>query len=65
MQYDPRESVKTLSAQGNTVQQSKDEDGNTIYWVNVKGLTYRLTAQDLYDLQDRGKLTSAGIIEHG
>jgi hypothetical protein len=63
MLYNPRDLVTALVAQGNSVQLSKDEDGNVLYWVNVKGLTYRLTVQDLYALKDQGKLNAAGIVE--
>jgi hypothetical protein len=43
----------------------KDEYGDPIYRIILAdGKLYRLSAQDMYDLKDQGKLSAAGIQEH-
>jgi hypothetical protein len=65
MFYDPRDLVRELEDQGNTVHLDKDEHGNPVYKIILPdGKLYRLIAQDMYDLKGRGKLNAAGIQEH-
>jgi hypothetical protein len=65
MLYDPRDLTQELESQGNTVHADKDEYGDPIYRVILAdGKLYRVSAQDLYDLKDQGKLSAAGIQEH-
>jgi hypothetical protein len=65
MPYDPRDLMQELEDQGNTVHVDKDEDGSPIYRIILEdGKLYRLSAQDMYDLKDQGKLNAAGIQEH-
>jgi hypothetical protein len=65
MLYDPRDLVQELADQGNSVALEKDEYGDSIYRIILAdGKLYRLTAQEMYDLKDQGKLSAAGIQEH-
>jgi hypothetical protein len=65
MPYDPKDLMQELEDQGNTVHVDKDEDGGPIYRIILAdGKLYRLSAQDMYDLKDQGKLNAAGIQEH-
>jgi hypothetical protein len=65
MLYDPRHLTQELEDQGNTVHLDKDELGDPVYRVILAdGKLYRLSAQDMYDLKDQGKLDAAGIQEH-
>jgi hypothetical protein len=65
MLYDPRDLTQELEDQGNTVHLDKDEYGSPIYRIILAdGKLYRLSAQDMYDLKDQGKLNAAGIQEH-
>jgi hypothetical protein len=65
MLYDPRDLTQELESQGNTVHVGKDEYGDPVYRVILAdGKLYWLSAQDMYDLNDRGKLDAAGIQEH-
>ena len=65
MPYDPRELTQELEDQGNMAHLDKDEYGDPIYRIILAdGKLYRLSAQDMYDLKDQGKLSAAGIQEH-
>ena len=65
MFYDPKDLVRELEDQGNTVHLEKDEHGKRVYRIILPdGKLYRLIAQDMYDLKGRGKLNAAGIQEH-
>jgi hypothetical protein len=65
MLYDPRDLTQELEDQGNTVHLDKDEYGEPVYRVILAdGKLYRLSAQDMYDLKDQGKLDASGIQEH-
>jgi hypothetical protein len=65
MLYDPRHLTQELEDQGNTVHLDKDEYGDSVYRIILAdGKLYRLSAQDMYDLKDQGKLSAAGIQEH-
>jgi hypothetical protein len=65
MPYDPRNLTQELESQGNTVHVDKDEYGDPVYRVILAdGKLYRLSAQEMYDLKDQGKLDAAGIQEH-
>jgi hypothetical protein len=65
MLYDPRDLTQELEDQGNTVHLDKDEYGDPVYRVILAdGKLYRLSAQDMYDLKEHGKLDAAGIQEH-
>jgi hypothetical protein len=65
MPYDPRDLTQELEDQGNTVHLDKDEYGDSVYRIILAdGKLYRLSAQDMYDLKDQGKLDAAGIQEH-
>jgi hypothetical protein len=65
MLYDPRDLTQELESQGNTAHVDKDEYGDPVYRVILAdGKLYRLSAQEMYDLKDQGKLDAAGIQEH-
>jgi hypothetical protein len=61
----PRDLTQELEDQGNTVHADKDEYGDPIYRIILAdGKLYRLSAQDMYDVKDQGKLDAAGVHEH-
>jgi hypothetical protein len=65
MLYDPRDLTQELEDQGNAVHLEKDEYGDPIYRIILaEGKLYRLSAQEMYDLKDEGRLSAAGIQEH-
>jgi hypothetical protein len=60
-----RDLTQELEDQGNTVHADKDEYGDPIYRIILAdGKLYRLSAQDMYDVMDQGKLDAAGVQEH-
>jgi hypothetical protein len=55
MLYDPRDLTQELEDQGNAVHLEKDEYGDPIYRIILAdGKLYRLSAQEMYDLKDKG-----------
>jgi hypothetical protein len=65
MLYGPRDLTQELEDQGNSVHLEKDEYGGPIYRIILAdGKLYRLSAQEMYDLKDEGRLSAAGIQEH-
>lgn len=65
MLYHPRDLTQELESQGNTVHVDKDEYGDPVYrTILADGKLYRLSAQDMHNLKDQGKLDAAGIQEH-
>ena len=65
MLYDPKELAQELEDQGNTVRPDRGEYGDLFYWITLRdGTHWGLSAQDLYDLKDQGKLNAAGILGH-
>jgi hypothetical protein len=64
--HDPRDLKKELEEQGSQVEQKKDQNGKSLYWVTLPdGQSYGLSVEDLSELKNIGKLNPAGIREHG
>jgi hypothetical protein len=67
MLYDPRELAQELEEQGNTVQPGPGKDGNEgpFYWITLPdGTQCGLSAEEMQELKNQGKLNAAGILEH-
>jgi hypothetical protein len=64
---DPRILVRKLEDQGLKVRASADESGKPKYWITNPddGMTYGLSWENLDDLHNRGKLSAAGLKQHG
>jgi hypothetical protein len=61
----PTDLTQELEDQGHNVHLETDEYSNPIYRIILAdGKLYRLSAQDMYDLKDQGKLNAAGIQAH-
>jgi hypothetical protein len=61
----PTDLTQELEDQGHTVHLETDEYSNPIYRIILAdGKLYRLSAQEMYDLKDQGKLNAAGIQAH-
>jgi hypothetical protein len=60
--YDPRELTGILERQEFSVGESMDDRGTPIYWITGRdGMLGALSGQELYDLQNSGKLNLLGI----
>ena len=61
----PTDLTQELEGQGHKVHLETDEYGDPVYRIILAdGKLYRLSAQEMYDLKDQGKLSAAGIQEH-
>jgi hypothetical protein len=64
MLYDPRDLAQGLEDQGNTVHPDRGEVGNPIYRITLPDGTHcTLSADDMYELKNQGKVNAAGILE--